>query len=76
MWGRSLGVVVAMAMVLGGGVKADAEIYLWTDEQGVVHMTDQWSNVPESARARVIGPRHDASAERWHTGHGTSSTPS
>ena len=53
MWGRSLGVVVAMAMVLGGGVKADAEIYLWTDEQGVVHMTDQWANVPESARARV-----------------------
>ena len=54
MWGRSFGVVVAMAMVLGGGVKADAEIYLWTDEQGVVHMTDQWSNVPESARARVL----------------------
>ena len=54
MWGRSLGVAVAMAMVLGGGLKADAEIYLWTDEQGVVHMTNQWSNVPESARARVL----------------------
>ncbi len=54
MWGRSWGVVVAMAVVLGGGVKAEAEIYLWTDEQGVVHMTDQWSHVPESARARVV----------------------
>ena len=54
MWGKSLGVAVAMAIVLGGGVKADAEIYLWTDEQDVVHMTNQWSNVPEPARARVL----------------------
>jgi hypothetical protein len=54
MWGKSLGVAVAMAIVLGGGVKADAEIYLWTDEQDVVHMTNHWSNVPESARARVL----------------------
>ena len=53
MWGRLFGVAVAMAIVLGGGVKASAEIYLWTDEQGVVHMTNQWANVPESARARV-----------------------
>jgi hypothetical protein len=34
-------------------VKASAEMYLWTDERGVVHMTNQWANVPESARARV-----------------------
>jgi hypothetical protein len=53
MWGRSFGVVMAMAMVLGGGVKASAEMYLWTDEQGVVHMTNQGATVPESARARV-----------------------
>jgi hypothetical protein len=53
MWGRVFWGAVAVAMVLGGGVKASAEMYLWTDEQGVVHMTNQWANVPESARARV-----------------------
>ena len=53
MWGRSFGVVMVMAMVLGEGVKAGAEMYLWTDEQGVVHMTNQGATVPESARARV-----------------------
>jgi hypothetical protein len=53
MWGRVIWVATAMAMVLGGGVKASAEMYLWTDEWGVVHMTNQWANVPESARARV-----------------------
>jgi Domain of unknown function (DUF4124) len=53
MWGRVFWGVVAVAMVLGGGVKASAEMYLWTDERGVVHMTNQWANVPESARAQV-----------------------
>jgi hypothetical protein len=53
MWGRVFWVAAAVAMVLGGGVKASAEIYLWTDEWGVVHMTNQWANVPDSARARV-----------------------
>jgi hypothetical protein len=53
MWGRVFWVATAVAMVLGGGVKASAEMYLWTDEWGVVHMTNQWANVPESARARV-----------------------
>jgi hypothetical protein len=53
MWGRVFRVAVAVAVVLGGGVKASAEMYLWTDERGVVHMTNQWANVPESARAQV-----------------------
>jgi Domain of unknown function (DUF4124) len=53
MWGRVVWGAVAVAMVLGGGVKASAEMYLWTDEQGVVHVTNQWTNVPESARAQV-----------------------
>jgi len=53
MWGRVFWVAAAVAVVLGGGVKASAEMYLWTDERGVVHMTNQWANVPESARARV-----------------------
>jgi hypothetical protein len=46
----SLGV---LGIVLGLAVQTTAEIYLWTDEQGVVHMTDQWTNVPESARPDV-----------------------
>jgi hypothetical protein len=53
MRGRVVWVAVALGMVLGVGVQADAEIYLWTDERGIVHMTDQWASVPESARAQV-----------------------
>jgi len=45
--------LVALGMVLGLAAEAHAEIYLWTDESGVVHMTDQWTNVPESARPSV-----------------------
>ena len=44
---------VVLGIVLGLAVEANAEIYLWTDEWGVVHMTDQWANVPESARPGV-----------------------
>jgi hypothetical protein len=53
MRGWALWLLVALGMVLGLAVEANAEIYLWTDERGVVHMTDQWTNVPESARAGV-----------------------
>src|ERR1700752_353389 len=53
MWGSVFWVAVVLALVLGGGVKASAEMYLWTDERGVVHMTNQWANVPELARTRV-----------------------
>jgi hypothetical protein len=53
MSGRACWVAVVVATLLGGGVTAHGEMYLWTDEQGVVHMTNQWGNVPESARARV-----------------------
>ena len=53
MRGRALWLPVVLGMVLGVAVEGNAEIYLWTDEQGVVHMTDQWANVPESARAGV-----------------------
>jgi hypothetical protein len=44
---------VALGIVLAPGAGTGADIYLWTDDQGVVHMTDQWANVPESMRARV-----------------------
>jgi hypothetical protein len=44
---------VTLGMILGLGMEASAEIYLWTDERGVVHMTNQWTNVPESARSGV-----------------------
>jgi len=30
-----------------------AEIYVWTDDAGIVHMTDRWANVPPSMRPRV-----------------------
>jgi Domain of unknown function (DUF4124) len=53
MRGWALWLTVTLALALGVGVEASAEIYLWTDERGVVHMTDQWANVPESARARL-----------------------
>jgi uncharacterized protein DUF4124 len=43
----------ALGIILGSAPQANAEIYLWTDAQGVVHMTDQWANVPESARPSV-----------------------
>ena len=53
MRGWVLWLLVALGMVLELAVEVNAEIYLWTDERGVVHMTDQWTNVPESARASV-----------------------
>ena len=53
MRGRVFWIAVAVGMVLGVGVEVSAEIYLWTDEGGIVHMTNQWASVPESARAQV-----------------------
>jgi hypothetical protein len=50
---RVLWFIVALGIVLGLGVEVNAAIYLWMDEGGVVHMTNQWANVPESARSRV-----------------------
>jgi hypothetical protein len=53
MRGWALWLTVTLVLILVVGVEASAEIYLWTDERGVVHMTNQWANVPESARAGV-----------------------
>jgi hypothetical protein len=50
---RGVWATVALGVVLGFSGGAGAEIYLWTDEGGIVHMTDQWSNVPESMRSRA-----------------------
>lgn len=33
---------------------AQAEIYRWTDDQGVVHFTDDYALIPEKDRPRVI----------------------
>lgn len=49
----TIGVALALVVLLGFGWDGSAEIYIWTDEQGVVHMTDQWDNVPPSMHARV-----------------------
>jgi hypothetical protein len=48
-----LWMMLALGIALGLSCEVSAEIYLWTDERGVVHMTDQWTNVPESMRSRV-----------------------
>jgi hypothetical protein len=53
MRGEMFWLMVALGVVLRLGSAVNAELYLWTDERGVVHMTDQWANVPESARSRV-----------------------
>ena len=53
MYIRTIGFALALAIILSWSWEASAEIYLWTDPHGVVHMTDQWANVPESMRSRV-----------------------
>ena len=53
MSGWAVWLAVVLGMVWGLGVEARAAMYLWTDERGVVHMTNQWANVPESAHSRV-----------------------
>lgn len=45
--------VGAVWIVLGLVWEVSGEIYLWTDDRGVVHMTDQLTNVPTSIRPRV-----------------------
>jgi len=61
--------LVVLGIVLGLAVPTKAEIYLWTDERGVVHMTDQWNNVPQSARpsvsVRESSPAPSADAVPW-----------
>jgi hypothetical protein len=55
MRGRALGAALALAVWLGSsGGAAWADIYLWSDEQGVVHMTDRWDNVPAPMRPRAM----------------------
>jgi uncharacterized protein DUF4124 len=53
MRGWPLSLLAALGMAFGLAVQTHAEIYLWTDESGVVHMTDQWTSVPESAHPSV-----------------------
>jgi hypothetical protein len=50
---RAFWLAAALGMVLGLAMEASSEIYLWTDERGVVHMTNQWAHVPEAAHSRV-----------------------
>jgi hypothetical protein len=50
----AIGAALALVVLFGSGRDIRAgEIYLWTDEQGVVHMTDQWDNVPTPMRSQV-----------------------
>jgi hypothetical protein len=50
---RMIGFSLVLTIILSWSWEASAEIYLWTNAQGVVHMTDRWANVPESMRSRV-----------------------
>jgi hypothetical protein len=46
-------IALGLTVICGSGGSASAAIYLWTDEHGVVTMTDRWDNVPPAMRARV-----------------------
>lgn len=50
---RQFWIMGALGVFLSLGWEARAEIYYWTDDRGTVHMTDQWSNVPEVMRSRL-----------------------
>lgn len=49
---RSVFLCVCMAFLLGP-LPAFADIYHWTDEKGVLHLTDDLRNVPEEFREKV-----------------------
>lgn len=53
--GSSLGrwMVLVLAMLLASPAVVAATIYVWTDDAGVVHMTDDWERIPPSMRPRV-----------------------
>jgi len=63
---RRVWIMGTLGVLLSLGWEAGAEIYYWTDDRGTVHMTDQWSNVPEVMRSRssvresspVLSPIH------------------
>jgi hypothetical protein len=75
MRGSVLWLTIALGMVLGWALDASPEMYLWTDEQGVVHITNQWAHVPEAARARV-SVRQSAAVPREGTPARELTTPS
>ena len=48
---RLLGSLVAFVIVLAGVTGSEAQMYRWTDEQGVEHWTDRPETVPQQYRA-------------------------
>ncbi|MBI3330109.1 MAG: hypothetical protein HYZ81_25805 [Nitrospinae bacterium] len=50
---RRAWISIAWGIVLVLTQAAAAEIYIWTDDQRVVNMTDLWTSVPEAMRSRV-----------------------
>jgi hypothetical protein len=46
-------VALALTVLCISHVETWADIYTWTDEQGIVHMTDQWDNIPALMRPAV-----------------------
>jgi hypothetical protein len=57
-----LALLLALGVLVAGPVPAPAEIYRWTDEQGVERFSDRIENVPEAYRKDVT--RDLRSAER------------
>lgn len=51
--GRKHWTIIVLGIILGFAQAGAADIYSWTDDQGVVHMTDLWTNVPELMRSRI-----------------------
>ncbi|MGH8058926.1 MAG: DUF4124 domain-containing protein, partial [Candidatus Entotheonellia bacterium] len=45
--------VLVLAMMLASPAGVAAAIYVWTDDAGVVHMTDDWERIPPTMRPRV-----------------------
>ena len=50
------GVCLALLVVATTGVADDAESFVWVDEEGITHLTDNRSEVPPAARSAEASP--------------------
>ncbi len=67
--------LLALAVLLGLSPPAAGHTYLWLDEAGITHGTDDPAAVPPSARARLI-PEGEARAHLWDDGFAGPPPPS
>lgn len=52
---RFLFLVLLISILLAAYAGTEAQVYRWVDEKGVIHFTDDLSQVPERYRASVTG---------------------